>query len=392
MIKLISRVFSRNNNDNITADERLIYGNLSGIIGIVLNLLLFAGKLIAGIISSSVSVVADAFNNLSDAGSSVVTFIGFRLARKPADREHPFGHGRYEYLAGLGISVAILLVGFELIKSSFLKILHNEQQSQITRLSVIILIGSVIVKMFMYFFNKRLSKLINSKTLRATALDSLTDSIATSVVIAGLIISRISGFNIDGYLGIAVAIFILYTGLNTFKESLSPLLGNPPSTDFVEEIKKIVLEEKIIIGVHDIIVHDYGVGKTIVSLHAEISEKCSLIEAHDSVDRAERKLEEKFGCMTTIHLDPVDCDNIETLELKCKIADAMCEIDREFSIHDFRVIRGENTTKVIFDLAIPYNYKYDIEEIRKQATQKIKNIDKSYEPVIQIEQLFSDCV
>lgn len=391
LIHALTKIFIKNSEDTENPEVRAAYGNMSGIIGIILNLCLFLSKLIAGIISSSVSVIADAFNNLSDAGSSVVTFIGFKLAHKPADREHPFGHGRYEYVAGLGISVVIFLVGFELILSSFQKILNPEAGNELSVVSLIILIASVCVKAWMYFFNKILSKKINSNTLKAASLDSLTDCIATTVVILGLVISYLWGINIDGYLGIAVALFILFTGVNTMKDSISPLIGNPPDEDMVNEIRDTVLAEEKIIGVHDLIVHDYGAGRCIISLHAELPDKLSLIEAHDAIDRTEKLLEQKFRCMATIHLDPIAADDMELLALKNLVADKICEIDNRFSIHDFREVRGERT-KLIFDLAVPYECKMTDEEIRRLATDKIRSINQNYEPIIQIEKLYSGCL
>ncbi len=381
-----------NSNDNIiNPDLRAKYGNISGVLGIILNLCLFAVKIFVGIMSLSVSVIADAFNNLSDVGSSVVTFIGFRLARKPADREHPFGHGRYEYVAGLGISVLIFLVGIELIKSSVEKIILPDTPTVLSVTSTIILIASVAVKLWMFFFNKILSKKINSKTLNAASLDSLTDCVATTVVVIGLAASDYLGIQIDGWLGLAVALFILFTGITTFRESLSPLLGNPPSADFVSEIQESVMQEDVILDIHDLIVHDYGVGRCIISLHAEVSDKLDITSAHEAIDRAERRLEQRFNCMATIHLDPIASDDRYTLELKSKIADKLCEIDDSLSIHDFRVVKGDGKTKVIFDLAVPYECKLETDEIRNTAFEKIALIDTSLYPIIQIENLYSDC-
>lgn len=388
MINMLTRLFIKNSEDTSNPEVRAAYGNMAGIIGIVLNLCLFLAKLGAGIISASVSVIADAFNNLSDAGSSVVTFIGFKLAHKPADREHPFGHGRYEYVAGLGISVVILLVGFELVINSVQKIFNPEASTKFSVISLIILISSVLVKGWMYLFNKILSSKINSKTLKAASLDALTDCIATSVVIIGLVISYLWGVNIDGYLGAAVAIFILFTGFNAMRESVSPLIGNPPDDDMVSDIRDTVLSEKEIVGVHDLIVHDYGAGRCIISLHAEISDRLSLVEAHDIIDRTEKILEQKFRCMATLHIDPIASDDMELLALKNLVADRLCEIDNGLSIHDFRVVKGKRT-KIIFDLAVPYDCKIPNDKIRILATEKIKSVNQDYEPIIQIENLYS---
>ena len=390
MIKLLTRLFVKNSDDIKNPEVRSAYGNMSGIVGIFLNLCLFAAKLTAGIVSASISVIADAFNNLSDAGSSVVTFLGFKLASRPADKEHPFGHGRYEYVAGRGISVVILLVGIELLKSSIGKIISPDSSTEITLVSACILIASVVVKLWMYFFNKILSKKINSSALKATSLDSLTDCVATTIVLVGLVISNLTGLMIDGYLGAAVAIFILFTGVSTFKESLSPLLGNPPDAEFVRDIKDTVMQDDMIVGIHDLIVHDYGPGRCIISLHAEIPSNEDILKAHDSIDLIEKTLERKFNCMATIHMDPIATDDEYTLNLKDKVCRELCGDDSGFSIHDFRVVKGDTHTNVIFDLVVPHGFKQSNDEIRKIAKEKIRTIDPKLIPVMHIEKSFTE--
>lgn len=388
LIKLLTKLFVKNSDDIKNPEVRAAYGNMSGIVGIFLNLCLFAAKLTAGIVSASISVIADAFNNLSDAGSSVVTFLGFKLASRPADKEHPFGHGRYEYVAGLGISVVILLVGIELMKSSIGKIISPDASTEITLVSACILIASVAVKLWMYFFNKFLSNKINSSALKATSLDSLTDCVATTIVLIGLVISNLTGLMIDGYLGAAVALFILFTGVSTFKESLSPLLGNPPDAEFVNDIKDTVMQDDMIVGIHDLIVHDYGPGRCIISLHAEIPSNEDILKAHDSIDLIEKTLERKFNCMATIHMDPIATDDEYTLNLKDKVYRKLCDNNSGFSIHDFRVVKGDTHTNVIFDLAVPHGIKQTDDEIRKTAKEKIRTIDPKLIPVMHIEKSF----
>ena len=388
LIKLLTKLFVKNSDDIKNPDVRASYGNMSGTIGIILNLFLFTAKLITGILSASISVIADAFNNLSDAGSSVVTFLGFKLANRPPDREHPFGHGRYEYVAGLGISVVILLVGIELLKGSIEKIFNSEAVTQTGLLSVFILIVSVALKLWMYFFNKAISKKIDSAALNATALDSLTDSVATAIVLIGLVISKFTGLNIDGYLGIVVALFILFTGVSTFRDSLSPLLGNSPDPDFVDKIRETVLQNEMIVGIHDLMVHDYGPGRCIISLHAEVPCDADIIKAHDAIDLAEKTLERKFNCMATIHMDPIATKDSYTIELMEDVAKKMCEINPYFKIHDFRVIRGDTHTNVIFDLVVPYENKTNDVEIRKAVTEKIREIDPTLIPIMQTEKSF----
>ena len=389
MVNLISKLFIKNFEDINSPSVRASYGNLSGIMGIILNLCLFTAKLTAGVLTSSISVVADAFNNLSDAGSSLVTFFGFRLANRPADKEHPFGHGRYEYLTGLIISFFILLVGMELLKSSVDKIINPDALTNMSMLSIIILVASIAVKLWMFYFNKILSKKINSSALKATATDSLTDSIATSIVLIGLVFSQFTGINIDGYLGVAVAIFIFIAGIKTLKESISPLLGTPPEKEFVDDIKRTVLEDEIILGLHDLIVHDYGPGRCIISLHAEISDQEDLLKAHDKIDLIEKELEIKFNCLATIHMDPIASDDEYTLALKGKIVSKLLLINKDFSVHDFRIVQGDTHTNVIFDLVVPYecNEKNDI--ILKKVTEAIKSVDQKLIPVVYIEKPYT---
>ena len=385
MVNLITKLFIKNSDDVSNPDVRTAYGNMSGAVGIFLNLCLFSAKLVSGILIASISVVADAFNNLSDAGSSLVTFLGFRLAGRPADKEHPFGHGRYEYLTGLVISFLILLVGIELLKSSVDKILTPEAVTSMNLISAIILGVSILVKLWMFYFNKILSKKIDSSALRATATDSLTDSVATSIVLIGLIFSHYTGVNIDGYLGVGVAVFILIAGIRTFKESISPLLGTPPKQEFVDDIKRAVLSDEMIVGLHDLIVHDYGPGRCIISLHAEISDKEDLLKAHDKIDLIEKELENKFNCLATIHMDPIASDDEYTVSLMEKVVSVLRTISKDFSVHDFRVVQGETHTNVIFDLVVPYDCKDKNESIRKKSTELIQDIDSKLVPVIYIE-------
>ena len=385
MVNLITKLFIKNSDAVSNPDVRTAYGNMSGAVGIFLNLCLFSAKLVSGILTASISVVADAFNNLSDAGSSLVTFLGFRLAGRPADKEHPFGHGRYEYLTGLVISFLILLVGIELLKSSVDKILTPEAVTSMNLISAIILGASILVKLWMFYFNKILSKKIDSSALRATATDSLTDSVATSIVLIGLIFSHYTGVNIDGYLGVGVAVFILIAGIRTFKESISPLLGTPPKQEFVDDIKRAVLSDEMIVGLHDLIVHDYGPGRCIISLHAEISDKEDLLKAHDKIDLIEKELENKFNCLATIHMDPIASDDEYTVSLMEKVVSVLRTISKDFSVHDFRVVQGETHTNVIFDLVVPYDCKEKNESIRKKSAELIQDIDSKLVPVIYIE-------
>ena len=387
LLNFILSKLIKNYDDTQNPEVRTACGNFSGVLGIILNLILFGAKLLSGILTASISVTADAFNNLSDAGSSVVTFLGFKLASRPADEEHPYGHGRYEYVAGLGISCAIVLVGAELLKSSVEKIFRPEETTAITLLSVCILLGSICVKLFMFFFNRAMSKRISSSTLKATAMDSLTDCIATSVVLIGLGISAATGVNIDGWLGCAVACFILYTGISTFKESLSPLLGNTPDPRFIDEIRETVLSTELITGIHDLLVHDYGPGRCIISFHAEIPYDVDIMHAHDVIDRLERKIQEKYHCLVTIHMDPIAVSDEYTIELKEKIVESLADIDSSLSLHDFRIVKSEEQQRVLFDLVVPPECKMKETDALNAVKAKIAQIDEKLEPLIHIDKI-----
>ena len=388
LTKLLIRMFVKDSENVKNPEVRTAYGNMSGITGIVLNLILFLAKLLAGIFSSSVSIIADAFNNLSDAGSSVVTFLGFKLASRPADDEHPYGHGRYEYVAGMAISVVIFLVGFELFKSSVQKIFQPEAQTSLSAISVGILIASVVIKLWMFFFNRNLAKKISSNTLKATSMDSLTDSIATSLVLIGLLISKFTNVNIDGYLGCAVSVFIFLAGISTFKESLSPLLGNPPEQELVDEIRDTVLENEMVVGIHDLLVHDYGPGRCIISLHAEVPQDEDILKAHDAIDLIEKQLQCKFNCEATIHMDPIAVFDDYTVELRETIEKIILKINSSLSIHDFRIVKGNTHTNVIFDLVIPHKFCYSDKEILTLLREKVREFDDKLMLVVHIDKIY----
>lgn len=391
MTDFLIRCFIKNYDQTQNPDIRSRYGVLSGIVGIILNLCLFTAKLVAGIFTSSISIIADAFNNLSDAGSSVVTFLGFKLAQRPADDEHPFGHGRYEYVTGLGISVAILLVGVELLKSSFEKIISAQQQTTFELFSICILAAAILVKLWMFFFNRKLSKKIDSSTIKATAMDSLSDVAATSIVFIGLLITRfIPTLHIDGYLGLLVAAFILYTGIQTARDSLTPLLGKAPDPEFVKQIKELVLTHQDIIGIHDLIIHDYGPGRCIVSLHAEVPSDADILQMHDSIDIIELELRQKFHCTATIHMDPVDIHDPFTENLRQTVTQLVSQVGEELSIHDFRIVHGQTHVNLIFDVAVPHQYKKTDAQIAAEIRKKVQEYNPTYFAVIQVEKLYLD--
>lgn len=387
MAELMLRLFVKDYQHVGKTEVRTRYGVLAGITGIVLNLCLFAGKLTAGLLTASISITADAFNNLSDAGSSVVTLVGFKMAGKPADSEHPFGHGRVEYLAALAISLAILLVGVELFKSSFDKIL-NPAPVEFRPLSVIILGAAILVKLWMAYFNRNLSKRIASSAMHAASVDSLTDVIATSTVLIGILVGHFFHLYLDPWLGLLVALFILYSGFNTAKDCLSPLLGQAPDPAFVEDIQKTVMAHSEVVGIHDLIVHDYGPGRCIVSLHAEVPASVNILEIHDVIDQVELELRGKFGCDTTIHMDPIALDDEETQSLRHRVESLVKEIDASITIHDFRMVKGVTHTNLIFDVLVPHRFRCDEREMAKQIRDRVHAIDERYFAVIRVEKAF----
>ena len=358
-------------------------GVLSGAVGIALNLALFLGKLLAGIVTASIAVTADAFNNLSDAASSVVTLIGFRLASQEADEEHPFGHGRMEYLAGLVVAMLILLVGVELAQSSLQKILHPEPVN-FSPLSAAILAASIAVKLGMFWFNRGLSRTIQSAALSATAADSLSDAVATSTLLLGLLAGHYFQLPLDGWLGLAVALFILRTGWGAAKDTVDPLLGRPMDPELAADIDRIVLGHDYILGIHDLVYHDYGPGRAMMSLHAEVPADGNFLEIHDVIDHIERELKTKHHIETSIHMDPVVRD-ARTDGLRCQVAEIAKKVDPVLSIHDFRITAGPIHTNILFDVVAPYGFRLTDGELRGALAGEIKKLSDRYFPVIQVD-------
>ena len=363
-------------------------GVLSGGIGIALNLLLFLGKLLAGIFTSSIAVTADAFNNLSDAASSVVTLIGFRLAGREADEEHPFGHGRMEYLAGLAVAILILLVGLELAKSSLSKIFRPEPVD-FSLLPAVILAVSVGVKLWMFWFNWGLSRAIQSPALSATAADSLSDAAGTGVLLLGLLAGRFFHLPLDGWLGLAVAVFILRTGWGAAKDTIDPLLGRPMDSELAADIDRIVLGHDYILGIHDLVYHDYGPGRAMMSLHAEVPADANLLEVHDVIDHIERELKARHHIETSIHMDPVVRDG-RTETLRQQVMELAQGIDPVFTIHDFRITAGPIHTNLLFDVVVPYGFRLSDAEVRAALSNQIKGLSDRYFAVIQVDHSYVD--
>lgn len=387
MVDFLVNLFVKDKENIHDPKVRQSYGRLSGLVGIVCNLLLFLLKLFAGLATGAVSIMADAFNNLSDAASSVVTLIGFYMAGKPADLDHPYGHGRIEYLSGLFVSAAILMTGVELMKSSVDKILHPEALS-FSIASVVILVASILVKLWMSRFNYKVGNRIDSEAMKATGADSLSDCISTSAVLLGVLIAMLTGKNLDGWFGAVVALFVCYAGFNAAKETIQPLLGQAPDPELVRQIRERVMQEDKILGVHDLIIHDYGPGRRIISLHAEISYKEDILEAHDMIDNVERDLKEAFQCDATIHMDPVIHDDAEMNQIRHQVERIVREENPEWKIHDFRMVRGQTHTNLIFDLVIQPEDLVHAGEIEKRMKSKIHKMDPHFYAVVTVEQSF----
>lgn len=374
--------------EELSAEKmRSAYGKLCGAVGIVLNILLFAGKFIAGLLSHSIAITADAFNNLSDAGSSVMTLAGFKLAEQKPDSDHPFGHGRMEYLSGLAVSGIIVIMAFELLKDSVDKIFHPAD-IEVSPVILGILIASILVKVYMAFYNFRIAKHIDSAALRATGTDSLSDCVSTAVILVATLVGYYTDLHIDGFCGVAVGLLIFWAGISAARDTLNPLLGQAPDEEFVEQIEQRVLDfdPESVVGVHDLIVHDYGPGRRVISLHAEVPAEGSMVALHDVIDNIEHELREEFGCLTTIHMDPVATKDERVLALKAQCKEIIRDIDGSLSLHDFRVVLGESHTNLIFDVVVPYGFKLTDLELLSVIQERIwEQIGKNYYTVIQID-------
>ncbi len=387
MISVLTRFFIKDYQNTTSPSVRQAYGILCGAVGILLNLLLFTGKFLAGFLSHSISITADAFNNLSDAASSVITLIGFKMAGQEADHDHPFGHGRIEYLSGALVSLAILVMAVELLRSSFSKILHPEEVL-FSPLTLVILLASIAVKLYMCFYNTKISNKINSAAMKATATDSLSDSLATTVVLLAALFAHFTGLKIDGYCGILVGLFIFYAGFSAAKETISPLLGKSPEPEFVKEIEKIVLSYENILGIHDLIVHDYGPGRVMVSLHAEVPASGDLLSLHDTIDNIEHHLRTTLHCDAVIHMDPVCTDDMETQELKEKALTFIHKLSPDLTLHDFRLVKGPTHTNIIFDVVVPYHFSYSDTEVKEYLANAFFALNKNYYTVIDVDKSY----
>ncbi len=387
MITLLSGIFIKNREHLEDSGVRRAYGMLCSIVGIGLNVLLFAGKYLAGVISGSIAITADAFNNLSDAGSSFITLVGFKFSGMKADADHPFGHGRIEYISGFGVAMVIILMGFELFKSSVEKIL-NPEPVETGWLSVAILLASIGIKGYMSFYNRTIGKKIDSEAMKATAMDSLSDSVATTAVLISMLVSRVIGVPIDGWCGCLVACFVLYAGYGAARDTLNPLLGEPPSGEFVEEIKKTVMAHPEILGIHDLVVHDYGPGRRMISLHGEVAGDSDIFEIHDVIDRIEKELNQKLGCEAVIHMDPIENNNQKVSETRELLTEKIRTRYPEVTIHDFRMVQGPTHTNLIFDAVVPFGFEKTNEEVRAGIEKLVSETWENYFAVVHVEQSY----
>ena len=381
MTDLLLRLFVKHASDTSDPAVRAGYGRLAGVTGIVCNLLLFALKLLAGTISGSVSITADAVNNLSDASGSIVTLVGFKLASRPADNEHPYGHARMEYLSGLAVAVLILVIGVELVKSSVGKILHPEAV-EFSALIVVILVCSILVKLWMAVFNRKLGRRIDSAALTAAAADSRNDVISTGAVLLACIVGQLTGLKIDGYVGLLVALFILWSGVGIAKDTIDPLIGAKPDESLVHAIAYLMTSHPSILGIHDLMVHDYGPSRRFASAHAEVDYRMNILDAHELLDDIERDVRTKLHVDLVLHCDPIVTDDAERSALRDRVLSYLTEQDARLSIHDFRVVRGTGHTNVIFDLVVPFDLAGKTAELQRGLERALSADGQRYHAVI----------
>lgn len=386
MIAFLSKRFIKNYKQYDHPDVRASYGILCGSVGILLNLLLFVMKFLAGFMSHSIAITADAFNNLSDAGSSLITLFGFRLGKAAPDLDHPYGHGRMEYLAGLFVSMLILYMSFELITSSVNRIINPEATTYST-LTFCILIVSILIKFYMYLFNGKYSKKIASSALKAASMDSLSDVLSTFAILVCTLLSHFLNLHLEGYFGILVGLFILYAGIQATKDTISPLLGKAPTEEIVSRIKEIVLSQEGVLGIHDLMVHDYGPGRQFISLHAEVPADGDMLEFHDTIDQLERSLGQELNCIAVIHMDPICINDAETNAYKQQIEMYLHTLSDKLSVHDFRIVKGTTHTNLIFDVFSPYDCPVSDKELLSNLHNYIRSLEGDIRGVITLDKI-----
>ena len=384
MTALLSRLFVKNHTDYKNPTVRAAYGTLSGIVGIIVNLILFAAKFTVGTLSGSIAITADAVNNLSDAGSSVISLVTFRISAKPADREHPFGHARIEYVASMIVSLTILLIGYELLTSSLDKILHpTETEFRIA--AVIVLALSICGKLWLGLFNRTLGNRIDSGVLRATGADSLSDALSTTAVLASLLISKFTGFDTDGYMGIIVAVIILIAGLKILNDTKNSILGEAPAEETVDAIRAVVADYPEALGIHDMLIHTYGAGVTIASLHIEVDGSGDMFALHDLMDTIEKRLMAEHRILCTVHMDPIITDDERVSTLREQVLSMVRQVNTSLDIHDFRFVDGPTHTNLIFDVVVPYEIKTDPLQIRREIERLICEMEGNYFAVVTVD-------
>ncbi|MBE6609453.1 MAG: cation transporter [Ruminococcaceae bacterium] len=384
-VSLLAKIFIRERGEFSSQRVRSAYGKLCGICGIILNLLLFAAKAAVGLISGSLAITADAFNNLSDAGSSVITLAGFRLAEKKPDPEHPFGHGRIEYISGLIVSMVIILMGTELTKTSFSKIIEPALPG-FSVVTVIVLLLSIFTKVYIYLYNKKFGKLIDSQAMLATAKDSLSDTVSTAAVLFASAVTHFTSFvYLDAICGLAVSAFIIVTGVRSAIETVSPLLGSRPSPEFIARIRELASSDKRILGLHDIVVHDYGPGRVMVSLHCEVASNEDIMSLHELIDGIEMKISEELNCETVIHTDPIDTEDETLAIVRGHLQESVKKLHTDAKFHDLRIVRGDNRLNVIFDLILPFGVRCSASDAKEILTHEMKKHSPEYECILKLD-------
>ena len=389
MNELLFKLFIKDYNDVKKPQVREAYGKLAGMVGVISNLFLCAIKVIAGVLSASISIIADGINNLSDATSSIITLVGFKLAALPEDEDHPYGHARSEYLAGLIVSIIIIFVGLSLGKSSIGKIIHPETLS-FTFLTIAILVISILVKIWQACFNYKAGIKIDSSTLKATAIDSRNDVIATSIVLLSVIITKYTGINIDGYLGVMVAVFIILSGIGLIKETSSPLLGEAPDEDLVKQIAQMALSYDGVLGIHDLVVHNYGPSKIFASIHIEVDASVDILKSHDMIDTIEKELGQQLHIHFVVHMDPIKVDDPVISKVKGPISLCLKDFEGVHSIHDMRCVPGSSHTNIIFDVIMDHNCPISKKEVIAAVNKVVKEIDPNYFVVITFDKAYTN--
>lgn len=386
MVNFLTRLFIKDSENKEDPKVRESYGKLAGIVGIISNLILFVMKIITGLLSGSIAITADAVNNLSDAGSSIVTLVGFHLSGLPADKEHPYGHGRYEYIAGLIVSFIIILIGFQLLLASINKIRFPEK-TDFNWVFAFILAASILIKLWQSRFNKKLGRLIRSQALIATAADSLNDVISTSAVLISALISHFTGFELDGYMGLLVAAFIIYSGIGITRETIDPLLGTTPDEELVERIwqKLREYEGEIVLGYHDLMIHNYGPGRSFVTVHAEVPAERDILECHDLIDDIEAEFGYKLQIPLTIHMDPVLLNDEKVNYARERIEDILKTINPEMTFHDFRMVPGETHSNLIFDVVVDFSFTMEDMELKHLIRQRTREFNERWRTVVRVD-------